>query len=113
MAVTTTITYKEDKSILAKCGHGYNLVTGTFAFDDLYATDGCALDMSAIFPIDLHLVLFAPTLGYSFEYDYTAKKVKAFVVTKTPSADPLEEVADTTDLNAAGLIDVRFIAIGK
>jgi len=109
-----TITYKEDEGIVEKCGHGYKMVTGTLAFDSSYPTGGEAMDMSKIFPTDLHLVLFEFNSGYSFQYDYSNKKVLAYwgdYAQTTPADKAHIQVADTTDLS--GLTDVRFVAIGK
>jgi hypothetical protein len=77
------VTYKEDKSLLDKCGHGFNFVTGSVAFDSSYPTGGEAMDMSKVFPTSVHIVLFETKAGYIFEYDYTNKKVKAKYPTKT------------------------------
>jgi len=76
------ITYKEDKGMVDKCSHGYRMVTGSVAFDNSYPTNGEPMDMSKVFPNDLHLVLFEVKAGYIFEYDYTNKKVKAYYPTK-------------------------------
>ena len=78
-----TISYKEDRNIADKCGHGYKMITGSFAFTGTYATGGETLDLSKLLPTDVHLVMIAPSAGYSFEYDYTNKKVKAY--TPAPS----------------------------
>lgn len=72
------ITYKEDLGMREKCGHGFKLVTGSIAFDSSYPTGGEAMDLSKIFPVDLHMVVIENKSGYYFEYDYTNKKVKVF-----------------------------------
>jgi len=76
-----TVTYKEDKSIIEKCGHGYQMITGSVAFTGTYSAGGEALDLRKLLPVDVHMVMIAPNGGYSFEYDYTNRKVKAFTPT--------------------------------
>ena len=78
-----TVTLKEDKSIIEKCGHGYKMITGSVAFTGTYSTNGETLDLRKILPIDVHMVMITPSGGYSFEYDYTARKVKAFTPAPT------------------------------
>lgn len=52
-------------------------VTGTFDFDSSYPTGGEAFDYATLGLSNIDLIVFSPKLGLSFEYDYTAKKVKA------------------------------------
>jgi len=112
---TFVVTLKEDPVLGAKCAHGYKMLTGSLSFSasytksGTYATDGEPMDLSKIFPKDLHVVLFEYQLGYKFEYDYTNKRVHAYVGASGVDA----EAGNTDDLFAAGLTDVRFIAIGK
>ena len=114
MAGEFTVTYKEGKSMLAKCGHGYKMLTGSLLFSDSYpntavwATSGEAMDLSKIFPKDLHIVLVEYYEGYKFTYDYTAKRIHVFVGAAGVDA----EVADEVNLSTA-ITDARFIAIGK
>ena len=109
---TFVITYKEDRGMIDKCGHDYKMVTGSLSFSasytntGTYATSGEDLDLRKIFPKDLHIVLFGGQVGYNFEYDYTYRKVHAYVPAGT-------EATNEANLFTAGLIDVRFIAIGK
>jgi hypothetical protein len=112
-------------------------LTGKISFDNSYPTGGEALDLSAHFDTLLG-VMIENKAGYSFEYDYTNKKVKAFVPvgviadagvsdanntimksaagtlevagTGTAFQQAAVEVADTTDLSA--LTGVRLIAWG-
>jgi len=112
---TFVITYKEDQGMLDKCGHGYKMVTGSLSFSASYtktgtwATDGEPMDLRKVFPTDLHIVLFEYYKAYKFHYDYTNRRVHAYVGAAGADA----EVGNATDLFAAGLTDVRFIAIGK
>jgi len=114
MADEFTVTYKEDKSIIDKCGHGYKIVTGSLLFSDSYpntavwATSGELMDLSKIFPNDLHIVLVEYYEGYKFTYDYTNKRIHVFV----GAAGVDVEVANEVDLHAA-IIDARFLAIGR
>lgn len=109
------ITLKEDPVLGAKCAHGYKMLTGSLSFSasytnsGTYSTSGEDLDLRKIFPKDLHIIHFEYKLGYKFEYDYTYRKVHAYVGAAGVDA----EVANETNLFTAGLIDVRFTAIGK
>ena len=92
-----TITFKEEQEIYEKCGHNYKLITGSIAFDSSYPTGGEAMDLSNQIPTDLHMVTFENKAGYSFEYDYTNKKVKAF----TPNGAHSHDIKIDDDDNAA------------
>ena len=106
-----TVTYKEDKGMVDKCSHGYKIVTGTILFSTSYPTGGELMDMSKIFPKDLHLVIVEPKAGYIFLYDYTNKKVLAYWTGAGLSA-VLAQITNGTNLSSS-CADVRFIAIGK
>lgn len=114
MAGEFKVTYKEDKSLAAKCGHGFKMVTGSLLFSSSYpntatwATSGEAMDLSKIFPKELHIVLVEYYEGYKFTYDYSAKRIHVFV----GAAGVDVEVTNGTNLSTA-IIDARFIAIGK
>jgi hypothetical protein len=52
------------------------LLSGSVDFDSSYPTGGLAMDLTKFFK-NLLGVMFETKAGYIFEYDYTAKKVKA------------------------------------
>jgi hypothetical protein len=107
-----TITYKEDKGMVDKCSHGFKLVTGSVAFDASYPTGGEPMDMSKVFPTELHLVLFEAAYGFVFKYEYANKKVVAYYYDYNAANDGQAiQVPDTTDLSA--LTQVCFLAVGK
>jgi hypothetical protein len=105
------VTYKEDKSLIDKCGHGYKFVTGVCTFDGgNYVTNGTAMDLSKVFPTEIHLILFEARAGYVFEYDYANKKVKAYFYDYDGSADGVAiEYTNGAAISAAP----RFLAIGR
>ena len=61
-----------------------------------------------MFPTDVRI---APTAGYTFEMDYTNKKILVYWVDTTVDGAAQAQVADTTDL--AALTGVRVVARGK
>jgi hypothetical protein len=86
------------------------MVTGYITFDGgNYAADGIAMDLSKVFPSELHIVLFEARGGFLYEYDYTNKKVKVFYYDYSNASDGIgiEYVV------AAIATVVRFVAIGK
>lgn len=97
---------------------GAIFISGSFAFDASYPTNGESFVDSASNKIaaflpkgQVKLVLFEQKAGYVFEYDYTNDKVKAYYADYNAAADgALIEVPNTTDLSA--LTDVRWIAWG-
>lgn len=114
MADDFTVTLKEDPVLGAKCAHGYKMLTGSLLFSASYpntggwAVSGEAMDLSKIFPKDLHIVLVEYYEGYKFTYDYTNKRIHVFIGAAGADA----EVANNEDLHDK-IIDARFIAIGK
>lgn len=87
-------------------------LTGQFNFSDEYPVAGEDMDLSDFFKAVLG-VMFETKAGYVFEYDYTNKKVKAMHGNYAEvAAGPLAAVADKTDLEAADVLGVRFIAWG-
>jgi len=87
-------------------------LTGQFDFSDEYPVAGEDMDLSDFFKVVLG-VIFESKAGYVFEYDYTNKKVIAMNADFSGStAGPLSAVADKTDLKAAEVLGVRFIAWG-
>jgi hypothetical protein len=89
------------------------LLTGTFSFDTSYPTGGEAFDITGKFK-SLMGVIFEPKAGYSFEYDYTNKKVKAYQNIKRYSAtvDPGEVAAGAcldVDVTVAGVLSTDSV----
>lgn len=88
----------------------------TVTFDDSYPTGG-----ESFTPADVGLSEFLfvdiqndadGTLGFSFEYDYTAQTIVALGVEQDADAattEPLDEEDDTEDLSA---VVVRVLCIG-
>ena len=110
-AVTLAIAYKEDKSMIDKCGHGYKLITGVVTFDGgTYATNGTALDLSKQLPTEVHMVIFDNAGGYIYQYDYTNKKVKVYYFDYNNANDAVAiELANGVAISTTP----RFVAIGK
>ena len=86
---------------------GMKVEVGTYAFDSEYATGGEAMAFNSFNTVAY--VNAANRGGYSFEYDATNKKLKAYNPS-TGSATPQIEVASSTDLSA--LSDVMYWAVG-
>ncbi|HEY3314372.1 MAG TPA: hypothetical protein VGL40_03685 [Bacillota bacterium] len=92
-------------------GSDLRILTGKFDFDNSYPTGGEAMDLSKYFSQVLG-VTFETKAGYIFEYDYAARKVKAYRFDYPGvAAGPAVEVPNLTDLSA--LVGVRFIAWGR
>jgi len=108
MAISVTL--KEGRSVLDKCGLGVKMISGSIAFDSSYPTGGESLDLTPYFATQVHLVLIEPQAGYVFAYDYTNKKVMAYWTGATTAA-VLAEITNATNLSA--LSAVHFIAFGK
>lgn len=78
-------------------GAGWYISTATVAFDNAYATGGESLTAADLgFPVGSTIVLLLaqPRLGFSFEYDYTGKKLLAYcpgVVTTAAGAGVLDD----------------------
>lgn len=84
------------------------VVVGTFTFDASYATNGEACD-PGLGTINAALS-DACVGGYMFQYDYSAKKLKAFYADYDAIADgALIEVASGVNLST---ISVRMVFIG-
>lgn len=85
--------------------------TGTIAFDDSYPTGGESLDFTSagldVFR-EVILVKFENKSGYSFEYDYSNKKVKAFKDSKrlTAAVDPGSLATDAVEDRAVAVTGV-------
>lgn len=131
MAAAITYNRQEDASVRERKNKSSFILVGSLTLTGTYSTDGEAMDLSGIFK-DLQMVMFETKAGYSFEYDYTAKKVKVFRVGELAhttvdltaltdhddnptyhavhAAGALAEVADQTDITAAS--GVKFVAIG-
>jgi len=110
--MTAAITYNrlEDASIRERRSKSSFMVIGILTLTGTYVTDGEAMDLSGIFK-DLQLVTFENKAGYIFEYDYTAKKVKAYYADYSASVDgALIEVANEANITAAS--GVKFMAVG-
>lgn len=88
-----------------------NGVITTIAFDSSYPQNGEPLTANDIGMDQIDSIRIDPKNGYTFEYDYTNAKVKAFWVDTTVDGAPQAEVTDTTDLQA--VTAVRIEAIGK
>lgn len=110
MAITKTMearleTNSDIKSFIARGG---NMEFGTIAFDSSYPTNGEAISFGIA---NVSIVIVAPAGGYTFEYDSSAGKIKAYYGDYSSTSDgALTEVANATDLSA--LTAVPYIAIG-
>lgn len=84
------------------------IVVGTFTFSSSYTTNGEACDPGLG---TINLATCDPCVGgYTFQYDYSAKKLKAFYADYDAGADgALIEVAAEVDLDA---VSVKMIFIG-
>jgi len=87
---------------------GVRLVMGTIGFDSSYPTGGEAIDL----PLnEVNGMLIENKAGYSFEYDRTNKKIKAYQYNYPgAAAGPATEVPNATDLST--ITGVAFIAWG-
>ena len=86
-------------------------VMADIAFDSAYITGGEPLDYSTLFGVhELHLMQFETKAGFTFEYDYTNKKIKAFTAAP-PIVYDEKQLADinyqvTLDYPAAYIFNV-------
>ena len=105
------LTYKTKERVIEKCAKDFKILIGALTLTGTYVTNGEAMDISDYFPSELQLVLVESKGGFVFEYDYTAKKVKAYYYDYDAVADGAAiEVANTADITAAN--GAKFIAIG-
>lgn len=109
--MSATVTVKKNVNtnyqLDSHLARGTKLYVGSVAFDNSYPTGGESITL----PFTPVLLIAESSAGYTFQYDYTNKKLLAYYADYDAVADGvLIQVADTTDLSA--LTDVRFIAIG-
>lgn len=86
---------------------------GTIDFDTSYPTGGESITLADFKLTGIYYVVFQPTAGYFFEWDYTNKKVKVFYIVASalsPAAAAATEVSNATDLSA--LTGVRYRVFG-
>ena len=95
-------------NLVRNVGMQLRTLLGSVSFDNSYPTGGIDFDMSNYFPKGVLGVIVSPQDGYVFEYDKTAKKIKAYAV--GAEAGAMAEVANETDLSA--VTNVSFIALG-
>lgn len=87
-------------------------VRGTMAWDNSYPTGGEAVDAlltTAGYMATIDSIQVSPAAGYVFSYDKANGKILAYI--SDDAVDPLDQVADTTDLSA--LTAVAFEARGN
>jgi hypothetical protein len=103
--------YAEPTDMLGLCGLGGKMVFGQFDSDGgNYVTNGVSLDLSALLPRGVGLILFENKSGYIFQYDYTAKKVKVYFADYDAGADgALIQYTNGAAFNVDG---VGFVAFG-
>jgi hypothetical protein len=78
----------------------------SFTFSASYTTGGEAYAPSG-FDHPSFVVLPQPKGGYAFDYDYAAKKLKAY--RQTAATGPLAEVAAAVNVGAAGPVTVLIL----
>ena len=86
---------------------------GTVDFDTSYPTGGESMSLTDLSLKGIYYVVFQPTSGYFFEWDYTNKKVKVFYIVASalsPASATATEVASATDLSA--LTGVKYRGFG-
>ncbi|MBT9169492.1 MAG: hypothetical protein DDT19_02852 [Syntrophomonadaceae bacterium] len=90
-------TYGAIFPVAAYASGDFKVLTGNIAFDSSYAFGGELMDMRRFFTRLLG-VIFEGKAGYSFEYDYATRRVRAFEVhsTFTVTIDPPLIAADST-----------------
>ncbi|MBT9168881.1 MAG: hypothetical protein DDT19_02231 [Syntrophomonadaceae bacterium] len=90
-------TYGAMFPVAAYASGDFKLLTGSIAFDSSYAFGGEPMDLRRFFTRLLG-VIFESRSGYSFEYDYAARRVRAFEVHSafTATIDPPSIAADST-----------------
>lgn len=86
-------------------------VVGTVAFDSSYPTGGEALTPATLGLIAVDHINVPAKSGYTFEYDYTNKKLLAYWVDTSVDGAAQAQVVDTTNLST--LTGVRFEAFGN
>ncbi len=90
-----------------------SICRGTFAFDNLYQTNGMTVNLAQMGLEVVNQMHVLPNAGYVFQYVAATGKVKAFwsaVVAGNNAAQVLAEVTVNTDLSA--LTAVGFEAWG-
>lgn len=110
-AATVTITGSgalDTKSVSGVSNSPIAVVFGSFAFDSSYPTGGEAFDLTTYLGRGILIVSMPAKSGYVFVYDATNKKMLAYI--SDDAVDPLDQVANTTDLSA--LTSVPFVAFG-
>lgn len=111
MAITVTKDTRFPNRVSQGNKVGQAILTGSIAFDSSYPTGGeDAGDISDYFR-NLDSILIEAAGGYSFEYDATNDKIKAYWVDTTVDGAPQAEVANTTDLS--GVTAAKFVATGR
>lgn len=100
-----TISNIENTGLLSNRAVLFNL-----AFDSSYPTGGEALTPNNLGMEQIVMLIIQCQGGYSFEYDISNQKVKAYWVDTTVDGAPQAEVANTTDLS--GVTGVQCLAIG-
>lgn len=83
-------------------------VSGSIDFDSAYATGGLAFDPGRLGMSVIDLILFSPTSGLMFEYDYTNNKVKAFFPTGG-AGTPAAALAVPTVLASTGAVTASAV----
>jgi len=116
MAISVQKYDTADDKIIEKCGHNWKLITGYLSFAT-YITDGVPMDISLDIPNRVDIVIVEPKSGYSFQYDYSSRKLLAYYVdastaSEAVSAAPLVQVASGADLSTA-VSNCHFMAVGK
>ena len=93
------------------------VVVADIAFDSSYPYGGEACDHDQLLGLhDLDIVLFEPKGGYSFEFDYTNKKIKAFVQAPPivyEEHQTIDSTAGTITLNYPAAFIINVAALGQ
>lgn len=86
---------------------GVAVLQEKITFDSSYPTGGETLDLRPFFSTLLMVMIEPVGANYKFVYDYTNRKVIAYIEDGTSGVHA--QVADTTDLSA---VSTSFIAFG-
>ena len=102
--------FQPNRELYAHSGSSMKIAVFKVTFDNSYTTGGLAFNPASYGISTPIAVIAADASGYSFEYDYTNKKLKAMFYDYANSASgPAIEVTAATDLSA---VITRVIVIG-
>ena len=112
MAATVTPDSRSNTnySLLSGSARGLVLMFGTVTMDDEYATSGEALSLPGLATGSVAAFVINNKNGYSFEFDKTDHKLKAYYCDLSAGTDAAQiQVASSVDLSG---VTADFICIG-